>query len=421
MRAHTEHSDILIVGGGAVGLCAAYFLHEKGCRVTVLEKGVPGGGSSYGNAGLVVPSHFVPLAAPGAISQGLKWIWNPESPFYIKPRFDLALFDWLWKFRAACNAAHVQRSATLLRDLNLGGKRLYEQFSQQAGFNFGFTPKGLMILFRSPAGAHECGEMAAAAGDLGLSARIVSNEEIAQIDPALHSRAQGAVYFQDDAHLDPAAFNRAMHAYLETAGVAVQSGCEVLGFQKSGRKITAVKTSRGDYSAGEILLAGGAWTAGIARQLGLKLPMQAGKGYSITLPYPDAKPSIPLILEEARVAVTPLGDRLRLAGTLELSGLDASINHRRVKAILRALSAYIDLPRPINPDQAEIWAGLRPCTPDGLPYLGRTARYGNLSVAAGHAMIGMSTAPSSGKLISEVIVGEEPFLDISLLDVDRYV
>lgn len=184
--------------------------------------------------------------------------------------------------------------------------------------------------------------------------------------------------------------------------------------------ITAVKTSRGEYSAGEILLAGGVWTAGIARQLGLKLPMQAGKGYSITLPYPQEKPSIPLILEEARVAVTPLGDRLRLAGTMELSGLDASINQRRVSAILRALPAYLDLPRPLDAGRAEVWAGLRPCTPDGLPYLGRTSRYDNLSVAAGHAMIGMSTAPSSGKLIAEVINSEAPFLDISILDVDRY-
>lgn len=421
MSTHTGHADVLIIGGGAVGLCAAYFLHEKGCRVTVLEKGLPGGGSSYGNAGLVVPSHFVPLAAPGVITQGLKWMWNPESPFYIKPRFDPALFDWLWKFRAACNASHVQRSALLLRDLNLGGRRLYEQFSQRPGFAFGFTKRGLLILFRSPAGAHECREMAGAAAQIGLTARIVSTEAIAQLDPGLHSRAQGAVYFQDDAHLDPAAFNRAMHTHLETSGVTVQGNCEVLGFQKRGRTITAVNTSRGAYSAGEMLLAGGAWTAGIARQLGLKLPMQAGKGYSITLPYPDGKPSIPLILEEARVAVTPLGDRLRLAGTMELAGMDTTINQRRVNAILRALPDYIDLPRPLDSGRAEIWAGLRPCTPDGLPYLGRTARYDNLSVAAGHAMIGMSTAPSSGKLIAEVINGEAPFLDISLLAVDRYM
>jgi len=376
-----RETEVIVIGAGAIGICTAYYLWKNGLDVTVIEKGEIGSGCSYGNAGLIVPSHFIPLAAPGVIAQGLKWMFNPNSPFYIKPRLNLELLSWIWKFRGACNEKHVQRSIPVLRDLSLASLSLFEELSRLEDLDFGFEKKGMLMLYKSDKGAEECLEMADLAQEIGLDARKLNNAQIHELEPSIETHATGGVYFNQDAHLDPACFVQNLSRYLEQKGMKIHTLTEVIGFDKSNGKIIKLKTTRGDFFADEVVLAGGAWSPAIVRDLQLKLPIQPAKGYSVTVKQPAIKPRIPLVLTEAKVAVTPIGNSLRFAGTLELAGLDLSINKRRVNAILNSIPDYISNFNLKDINQIKPWAGLRPCTPDGLPFIGRFKAFENLIAA----------------------------------------
>lgn len=413
-----EQTDVVIVGTGAVGLCAAYYLKKSGCKVTILEKGAIANGCSSGNAGLIVPSHFVPLAAPGVITQGLKWMFNPESPFYIKPRFNTDLLSWLWKFSRSCNEAHVRRSMPLLRNLNMASRALFDDLEEALPVNFNLEKLGLFLLYLGDKGYRECIEMVEGAREVGLNAIMKTQEEIRSLDPAMNCLAKGGAFLEEDAHFTPSKFNQGLLEWLRQEGVVILPDTEVTGLLTSNKRIAEVETTRGNFSADEVVVASGVWSEELVRSLDISIPMQAGKGYSVTYKT-DVKPRYPLLLAEAKVAVTPMGENLRLAGTMELAGNDLSINRRRIRAILRAVPQYIKN-EPVMLEDAQIWAGLRPCSPDGLPYIGRSSKFFNLTIASGHAMIGMSTAPISGKLVSEIINDGKTGMDISMLAVDRY-
>lgn len=413
-------ADVLIIGGGVVGICSAYYLCERGRRVVVVDMGEVCSGSSYGNAGLVVPSHSVPLAEPGVISQGLRWLLNPESPFYIKPRLDRELLSWLWKFRRACSERHVRRSMPLLRDLHLESLRLFEELAAGDDLDFGFEHRGRLLVCREDGGLEKAAEEARLMQEIGLEVELLDMAGIGKLEPGVRIDGIGGVFYPQDAHLDPARFVRQLAHCVEERGGEIHADTEVLGMEVSGDKITAVETTRGNFTAGEVVLAGGSWSPGIARDLQIKLPIQPAKGYSITVERPPGCPSIPTMLTEAKVAVTPMGDSLRFAGTLELAGLDLSVNRRRVQAMLRAVPAYLPDLDPEEFRLIEIWRGLRPCSPDGLPFLGRSRAYGNLTVAAGHAMIGLSLGPVTGRLVCQLVAKKEPDIDLSFFGVERF-
>ena len=240
------------------------------------------------------------------------------------------------------------------------------------------------------------------------------------MEPNTRIDAIGGVYFAQDAHLSPARFVRGLAQYAAQQGVEIHTSTEVLGFERDGGRIATVRTTRGDFAPSEVVLAGGPWSPDMARDLQLKLPIQPAKGYSITFKRPAKCPTLPIMLAGARVGVTPMGDTLRCAGTLELAGLDFSINKRRVEAILQAVPRYLPDLDPAQLELIEIWRGLRPCTPDGLPFLGRSRACKNLTVAAGHAMIGVSLGPITGKLVSQLVSKEEPEVDLSALAVERF-
>jgi len=412
--------DVLVIGGGVVGICTARYLRERGRQVAVVDKGEVCSGSSYGNAGLIVPSHSVPLAEPGVIAQGLRWLLRSESPFYIKPRFDRELISWLWKFRRACSRRHVQRSMPLIRDLHLESLRLFEELAACQELDFGFHGRGMMLVCKSEKGLEGVREEARLMQEIGLEAEFLDQAAVQELEPNVRFDVAGGVFYPQDAHLDPARFVRGLARHLEDQGVEIHMSTEVLGLATSGGRITAVETTKGDFAAAEVVLAGGAWSPGIVRDLPLRLPIQPAKGYSVTVERPAACPVVPFVLTEAKVAVTPMGEILRFAGTLEMAGLDLSINRRRVQAILRAVPRYLP---DLDPDQlelVEIWRGLRPCTPDGLPFLGRCRAYRNLTVAAGHAMIGLSLGPVTGRLAAQVVMDEEPTIDLTALRVERF-
>jgi D-amino-acid dehydrogenase len=408
----SDRADVLVIGGGFAGVCSAWSLARRGKKVVLLERGEIGSGCSAGNAGLIVPSHSIPMAAPGVMAKGMKWMFDPESPFYIKFRFSPALFSWLWKFRAACTEERAARASVVLRDLHHASLALYGKL------DLPFSREGLLLLYRTAHGLEDGLKEAREMERIGIVATPLSPGEVTARVPRAKPGLAGGVLHPGDAHLDPLAFVRGLAAKAEAAGARLCPWTEVLGFGTSGRRIAAVKTDKGEFAADQVVLATGSWSPSVACDLGLRIPIQPAKGYSVTVARPDSCPSVPLLLMEAKVAVTPLGDRMRLAGTLELAGLDFSINERRVEAIRRGAREYLDGLDAIGP--GDVWRGLRPCTPDGLPILGRSTAIENLILATGHAMIGVSLGPITGELVGQLACGEQPSTDLALLSPARF-
>lgn len=415
-----HQTQTLVIGGGAVGICCSHYLSELGRHVTVVEKSGICSGSSYGNAGLIVPSHSIPLAAPGVITQGLKWMFKPASPFYIKPRFQRDLLSWLWKFRSACNRHHVQRSIPVLRELSFASLKLFSEMAEIEGIDFGYEKNGVLTLFKTQKGFAHSVKEARLLKQHGVANRILQKAELEEFIGEMRTTAIGGVFFPQDAQLDPGRFVHQLARFDAGKGVKLLTSVEVIGFETAGRLVKAVKTTRGDIAAEEVIIAGGAWSSEIARDLQLKLWIEPAKGYSFTFKRPSLYPATPFNLAEARVFYTPMADTLRFSGTLVLGGFDLSIDWRRTQAILNAVPEYLpdfDL-RAL--ELVEIWRGLRPCTPDGLPYIGRSPRYDNVIIATGHGMLGISLAPITGKLVSQLSADQIPSIDLSALSVDRF-
>jgi D-amino-acid dehydrogenase len=413
--------DVVVIGAGVIGLCSAYYAVQRGFRVTVIDRASEAHeGCSYGNAGMIVPSHFVPLAAPGAVMLGLKRMRNPESPFWIKPRLDWDLVDWGMKFWRASNAKHVACAAPVLRDLHFASRECFEEMAAGCGNEFGLVRRGLLALCKTEHALEEEGRAAEEARRLGVPAEVLNAQDLAKLDPGAKMDAVGAIYFPKDCHLTPGRFMARMKKLVADAGVKILWETEVIGVKKEGKRIRAVVTSKDEIAGDEFVLCGGSWSTEIGREMGLKLPMQAGKGYSLTLENPPALPTICSILVEARVAVTPMGNAARVGGTMEMAGLNEDINPTRVAGIVKAMARYYPEFAGKCFEGVKPWRGLRPVSPDGLPYLGRAGVYENLVVATGHAMMGLSLGPITGKIVGEVLANEKPSIDLQLLNPDRY-
>jgi D-amino-acid dehydrogenase len=417
----TSGKSVVIIGGGVIGLCAAHYALQTGHDVTILERGALGHDCcSLGNAGMVVPSHFIPLAAPGMIAYGLRQLGNPESPFALRPRLSTDLLRWGWEFWRASTPARVERAAPLLRDLNLMSRTLFEEMEDAADNEFGLVKRGLLELCKSEERLHEEAKVAERACHLGVPAQILTPAEAAALDPGVRMDVAGAVYFPKDCHLSPMRLIAALERRVQQAGGRLVYSAEVTGWRTGASRVHAAMTNAGEYPADEFVLAGGAWSAETVRGLALRLPMQAGKGYSVTLEKPRQLPEICSLLVEARVAVTPMGSALRFGGTMEIAGNDLSVNRRRVEGIFQSIPRYLPDFSADDFRGLPVWSGLRPCSPDGLPYIGRFGRYRNLVVATGHAMMGVSLAPVTGKLVGELLSDQPPSLDIALLSPDRF-
>lgn len=411
---------VAIVGGGVIGLCTAYYCARAGWRVSVIERhGAERDGCSYQNGGMVVPSHFVPLAAPGMVALGLKWMWNPASPFYIKPRASLGLADWALKFWRASSAAHVRRAAPLLRDLTLASRDCYDELAAEAD-DFGFVKSGMLLLCKTPHALEEEAATAAYASELGIAAEVLDRGGVAALEPGIRMDVAGGVHYSLDCRLAPDRLMASLQRRLQASGVEFSWNTEVTNWKVEGGRIRAAQTANGEIEADEFVLSSGSWSPDLARGLGVKLPMQAGKGYSLTLPRTNGAPRMGAILAEARMAVTPIGGALRFGGTMEIAGLNEDINPIRVRGIIEAVPHYYPDITPADFEGVRPWRGLRPCTPDGLPYLGRAAGHPNLLIAAGHAMLGVSLGPISGRLAAGLLNGEKPPTDLTLLSPDRY-
>jgi D-amino-acid dehydrogenase len=415
---------VLVVGSGVVGLCVALFCLRRSFAVTLVDRDSPGRrGCSFGNAGMIVPSHFVPLAAPGAVRLGLKWMFDGTASFHIKPRLSLDLFAWLVRFARSATRAHVERAAPLLRDLTLASRRCYEELAAQPHAQFGLVRNGLLLVCRTAHCLREEIETAKFARQLGLPAEPHVGCDALALDPSLRDDIAGVVHYLLDCHLSPDRLMTFLEAEVKSAGGTFLWDTEVVGWRSAsdGKRVLAARDQGGrEIEADEFVLCAGAWSPDSVRDLGLAIPIQAGKGYSLTLPKFAGAPAHCAILAEARVAVTPMDEGVRVGGTMELAGLTRAIDEARVRAVVESLSRYYAAMGPEDFAGIAPWSGLRPCSPDGLPYIGRTRRRANLIVATGHAMMGVTLAPITGKIVAMLLSGEPTPFDLALLAPDRY-
>lgn len=410
--------DVLVIGGGSIGVCCAYFLADKGRGVTVIDQGPIGAACSYGNAGVIARSHIIPLPAPGVLLNGFKWMFDPESPLYIKPRLNLPLLSWLVRFSIACRATPMLRTMSLLNDLIRASMDIFEELASRGGSDFHFTHKGSLAIYSTHDGFEEGVRQAEFVAPYGIVSNVLDLGGVREIEPKIQRRIVGGIYMKDDAHLNPSEFIGWLASQAQDRGVSFLTATEVLGFEKSSGRISTVRTTRGDFQVDQVVLAAGAWSRTLAIDLEVSLPIQPAKGYSITVKSEQRDGSVPLWLSESKVVATPMGGILRFAGTLELAGLNFSINRRRLETIRRAAREYlVDVD---EYDTVEIWRGLRPLSPDGLPIVGKSRKWANLIFATGHGMQGISLGPITGKLISQLVANETTSIDMTCLSEDRF-
>ena len=412
------NKKVIIIGGGIIGLCSAYYLQKEGHNVTVVDKSDFFSGASYVNAGYITPSHIISLAAPGMISKGLKWMLNPASPFYVKPRLNADFLKWSLAFKRSANKKKVEESIPVIKDINVFSRELYQEMKDSGDFDFHYEHKGLLMAYQHEKAGEEEWEVGKKAMDLGLKVENLSAKEVEELEPNANLNIKGAVYYRSDAHMTPHDFMKDMLSYLKSKGVEILANEEVKEMEFSNEKITKLITDKRELQADEFVMATGSWSPLLSKKLGIKMLLQAGKGYRINVER-ETNITMPTILIEAKVAATPMKGMTRFAGTMEIAGINDKINPVRVNAIANAASKYYNGLQITEQEKSQAQCGLRPVTPDGLPYIGKTNKCKNLTIATGHAMMGWSMGPATGKLVTEIISEQKTSLDLNPYQVER--
>jgi D-amino-acid dehydrogenase len=400
----------VVLGGGVIGAACAYYLVRGGWSVTVVDQGQFGHGCSHANCGFVCPSHVLPLAGPGAVRMALKSLFTPGSPFVIRPRLDPALWSWLWRFSRRCNDADMRSAGKAIQSLLQSSRKLYPEIIEKEGLDCEWETRGMLFVFQTHS-AFEHYEQTdrLLRGEFGMPAQRIDGAALAEMEPALKPGLAGAWYYESDAHLRPDRLMSSWRIALERLGVIIRTNCRFQDFNiASGRARTAC-TSQGELAGDLFVLATGAWTPQFNRVLSCRVPIQPGKGYSITMPRPARCPAHPLIFEEHRVAITPMRSGYRIGSTMEFAGYDETLKRRRLELLRNAACVYLHEPA-ADPVEEE-WFGWRPMTPDSLPILDWAPNLANVLIAAGHNMLGVSMAPATGKLVAELASGRATHLD----------
>lgn len=415
-----NRGTVVVIGAGIAGLASAYYLVRDGWDVKILEKNTLDNNCSYGNAGMIVPSHFTPLAAPGIVAQGIKWMFNSKSPFYVRPSLNPRLINWGLKFLKHANRAHVEQHASAIRDLNLYSSRLYDELAQEDNFDFELKQNGILMMYKSKEMQHEEIELAHRAQDLGLDVDILEGNTVQELEPNLKLDVLGAILYRCDGKLYPPKLMQQLIQYLKAAGVAFFEDTEVYKFMTAGNKIKEAVSNKGSFQADAFVLTGGAYLPQLTSKLQVNTPLMPGKGYSFMY-QPQGEQSLnhAALLLEARVAVTPMNGQIRFSGTMELGPANDKIYENRVRGIVESIPKYypelqVDYPK------EKIWYGYRPCSPYGLPYLGRLEKFDNVLVAGGGGMMGLSLGPAYGKIIADLLAGQKIQADIDGFRPDRF-
>ncbi len=412
----------VVIGAGAIGMASAYYLQRAGFGVTVVDQGGVGRGAAYGNACLIVPSHSDPLPGPGVIGQALRFLLSSTSPFYVRPRLDLGLAGFFWRFRKHCNRESAERGFEALAGLSLASLDLYQELTTTKEADFFFRREGLLEVYLTEAGVEIGRRAREAAESHGFPAKLLSKEEALAFEPALSPRVRGGLFIESEAHGFSYGYVEALARTVAARGGKILSHRPVAGLRIDGGHVRGVllgATSNAEAIDGDVVvLAAGAWSKRVAQNAGVEIPLQPAKGYSATVDTFEGAPRVPVLIKERRVIVTPLGDRVRFGGTLELTGFDSTIDRARYGAVVKAARETLKSDFPMKNEEA--WCGFRPLTPDGLPIISRVNGVEGLIVATGHAMLGFTQSPMTGKLVAEIAKGDSPSLPLGPFRLDRF-
>ena len=415
-----SHSNVIIIGGGAIGLSAAYYLNRSGLSVTIVDANEPNSEiiCSWGNSGMIVPSHIVPLAAPGVIKQGLKWLLDAESPFSIELKPSLEMLSWLLKFRKAANSNHVESGAKLLQELGLRSRKLYLDIGEK--IDIGLETNGILMLCNSESAMEEEFKISKMARDLGMEAIDLDQSGVQKLETGMRVDVKGGVHYPLDCNIDPVLFMDLMKTYLIQNGVTINYKKPITEIIVNQNRVESVKSNDESWSADYVVLSAGSFSSKLVKQIGLKMPLMSGKGYSYTLESPKTKPSVPAILIEARIASTPMGKKWRFGGTMTVTDSNRLINKKKLYAMARYVKNYYPEYESSWVHGFKPWVGLRPLSADGIPYIGSFKKIPNLIAATGHAMMGISMAPVTGEIINNIISGQKSNFNLKMLSPDRF-
>lgn len=412
-------SDIVIIGGGIIGMSSAYELSQRGYKVAVIDKARIGYGCSYGNAGWITPCFSMPLPMPGMFFKSIGWLLDPGSPLYIKPQPSFLLLQWLTRFALAMNHKQMHQSVTVLTELSKFSLNAYTELDKKFPNSFGFSQKGLLMAANTQSGLDYAQQEMNLVAEHGVPGRLMTSDEAKTFEPALTGKLTGAVYFPNEAHAEPLKVVQTLLKAALEKQTEIFENTECFDFvYNSDGSIDYIKTTKGDFKADQYILATGSWSTGMGRMLDINIPILGGKGYSLIVKPFAPTPKVPMMLVEKKVAVTPRDGTVRLAGTLELVNQDFSITRKRVKAIVSGAQQFMNVPD--EPETSEVWRGLRPCTPDGVPVISRSHKHKNLIIAAGHQMLGLQSGMGSGRLVTDIITGEKPIVDLKPFRSDRF-
>ena len=414
----TRVADVLVLGGGVIGLSCAWSLLREGRSVTVLDQAAVGSGSSHGNCGTLTPSHAMPLATPGVLAQALRWLPKRDAPLRIQPRLDMDLLRWLFGFAGRCNGRAMRRATLAKAPLLLRSRAMIEDLVRTQSLDCEFGSTGTLNVFRDERNFEQSRQSLALLAEAGVKAEVWDATTLLAREPALKPGVVGALFNPGDAMLRPDRYVAELARVVRANGGCIEENTRVDGIVREGSRITSVSTSHGAFRGREVVLALGAWSPRLARQLGLRIPIQPGKGYSITYTRPVLCPGRPLTLREPSVCVTAWESGFRLGSTMEFAGYDTSLNRTRLDALRRGAAAFLHEPE--GPVRIEEWYGWRPMTPDDMPLIGRTRRFDNLLLATGHGMLGVSLSAVTGDLVADILSGRSAAFDLNSFAPDRF-
>ena len=411
---------VLVVGGGIIGIAAAHYLSRDGHRVTVMDRGQIGGACSKGNCGLVCPSHVLPLAEPGMAKQTIRALLDPNGALKIRPRLDRAFWRWLWNFWRRCNERDMMQSGRAIQPLLASSMSLYQQLVSEDRLECEWQKQGLLFVYQTAAAFESYSSTNQLLADrFNEPAQRLAPQQLADFAPTLKQGLAGGWYFEHDAHLRPDRLIASWKLQLERSGVVFLEHTSLRGIDEGAEAVTATDEAGQSYSQDAVVIATGAWTPRLAEILRFRVPIEPGKGYSITVPRPSDSPRVPMIFPEHRVAVTPMDSAMRIGSIMEFAGYDETINPRRLRLLTDGVSHYLrqPLPQPIS-DQ---WYGWRPMTYDSKPVIGRCPGFQQVYLATGHNMLGLSMAPATGRLVSELVSEHRPHVDPEPYRAERFV
>lgn len=406
---NATRSDVLVLGGGVIGLSCALALLRQGASVRVLERGTPGCGASHGNCGTLTPSHAIPLTVPGMPWKALHWMLRRDAPLYVSPKPDWERWRWLLGFAQRCNFAFAERAAVARAAILQRSWTLLPRLLVEEGIDCEYAPSGNLYVYRDARTLQHDQSEIEWLHRLGIAAAALRGDEVQQMEPALLPGVVGGVLHADDAQLRPDRLADGLARRVRERGGVIESGADITGFRCADGRVDAVATARGDFTGGHIVMALGAWTPQVAAKLDLPVPIQPGKGYSITMSRPDPCPRRALVLREPSVCVTAWDSGYRLGSTMEFSGWDETLNRTRLGALRRGAAAY--LRAPVGVETREEWWGWRPMCVDEIPLIGPVRRWNNVMLATGHGMLGVSMSAATAELVASLVAGTAPVLD----------